>query len=119
MLLLAGCMGAATESPAESVQPGVVDEPAFAPPTELGDPTITMGTAKVGQAVKLRVDVPGAAEPADYLWRLVGPEGETVLAGKEVSYTPLTPTEHTVTVEVRDAYDREAEAQARMPVGIA
>lgn len=117
LLLLAGCLGAA-EEPAESSAPTEAEVPAFAPPAELGAPAITMGKAKMGQAVKLRVDVENAADPVDYLWHVVGPQGETVLVGQEVTYTPLTPTDHQVHVEVRDAYDRAVEASATMPVAI-
>lgn len=84
----------------------------------MGAPEIEMGHARVGQAVELSVTAVNAAEPVDYVWRIIAPQGETVLTGQSVSFTPLTPTDHDVRVEVHDAYDRTGETRATMSVGL-
>lgn len=78
-----------------------------------------MGAAVVGEPVRLAAGAAHAAEPAQFVWRIVGPQGETVLAGRVVSFTPLAPAEHAVSVEVHDGYDRSARAEARLPVALA
>lgn len=111
-------MGATTES-LDTPQPAADDEP-FAPPAELSEPTIEMGSAKVGQPVELSALVENAADPTDYVWRITGdPRGDVVLTGQRVTFTPLAPVDHRVSVEVHDAYDRTTSASVTMPVALA